>query len=280
MEQLKTYIQQARQSGHTDEQIHQTLMAAGWSEEQIGSAMIVPSSPTPQGFPQPYLPDNAQPSPQTVQQTPNQSFQSSGLPDRNYTTVTPNKRKFKLLIALVAITLLLLGAGGTYALLKETPGETNRDPSSSNSQSNNARSTDISTSDQVIEQLITAMRQQDKVTVDSLLSSDAEAFFKEFAGTESFYDSCQEVGDFCTSLFNVEFIDKATKSENDYVSKSGIKGEETKFSLHMTQDSGNGCSGESTTTLTISTVPQGDTWLIDNIDQGIEGSANLCPVSN
>jgi hypothetical protein len=39
VEQLNTYIQQARQQGQNDAQIHQSLVAAGWAPEQISSAL-------------------------------------------------------------------------------------------------------------------------------------------------------------------------------------------------------------------------------------------------
>jgi hypothetical protein len=50
MEQLNTYIQQARQQGQTDAQIRQALLNSGWSIAQVDG--VIPDTLTPQAMPQ------------------------------------------------------------------------------------------------------------------------------------------------------------------------------------------------------------------------------------
>lgn len=53
MEQIDTYIQQARQQGQTDEQIRQSLLASDWNAEQVNSAIVRTSNSSNQQNPSP-----------------------------------------------------------------------------------------------------------------------------------------------------------------------------------------------------------------------------------
>jgi len=135
--------------------------------------------------------------------------------------------------------------------------------------------------EETIKSFIQAVQSKDKVKTDSYLSPAAKAFFKENAGTESFYDECQQAGEFCTTSFEPSYISKAEISRKDYTASSGTKGKQISYvvkqSLEGAQAGGEGCSSDSTSNLTIAVIPQGSSWLVDKIDQGFDASAVLCP---
>ena len=59
-EQLKNYIKEAKKSGKTNDEIHHSLLGAGWKEMDIAEALNVTelsSSPTPPEAPVPHASD-------------------------------------------------------------------------------------------------------------------------------------------------------------------------------------------------------------------------------
>lgn len=134
-----------------------------------------------------------------------------------------------------------------------------------------------------INNFITDVQNKNKTKADSLESPAFKAYSQKIAGNTSFYDACQRIGSLCTPLFDASFINKATKTYQDYKSSSGTKGKQITYTLKQSLSGsaagGQGCSSESTNTLVIAVVPHGNTWLIDSVTPTINANANLCSVS-
>jgi hypothetical protein len=253
MEQINTFIQQARQQGQTDEQIRQSLLASGWNIEQVNAALISNNPQVSQAFSSPLnQPPFATPA------------QNVGQP--NFSTLAPvqnvsKRKKISLPLVLTVIVLLLLIVGGsTFALLSHT----------TNYQS-------------VIQQFVTAIENKNKTTADTLESPAFKTTAEKYYKTDSFYSVCKQTGDLCTPLFTPQFLNKATKTYKDYTATNGTKGKEVIYSLKQaasgTQAGGKGCSYNTKSTLTIAVVPHGNSWLVDSANPSIisGGTINLCP---
>lgn len=190
-----------------------------------------------------------------------------------------NKPKKTVLAAALVVLLIVIG-GGAYAFFGR-----NQKPASQPNVANSAQSTASSPTgyESTIQKFITAVENKDKATADSLESPAAKATFKQYAGTESFYDSCQQSGVLCTGIFKPSYLSKATQTPKDYKASNGTKGKEivyaVKQSLSGAAAGGQGCSSQGETDLTIAVVPSGRSWLVDNVDMGFSGSANACPAS-
>lgn len=242
MEQINTYIEQSRQNGQTDEQIRQALIASGWNAEQVNSVLGGLPVPIPEQAPvQPTPVASADPA---LSPTPPQS--------------TPAKRRSRLpFVAGSLAVLLIIVAGGVFAL-----------------------SSHKASYQTVIQSFITAMQKKDKAKADALESPAAQAFFKKTAGTTSFYDACQQVGELCTASFNASYLAKATKTYKEYTASNDTKGMQLiytiKQSVSGSKAGGQGCSGDSTSTLTVSVIPKGNSWLVDNLDQTVDAKGELC----
>ena len=271
MEQLNTYIQQARQQGQTDDQIRQALVAGGWNPDQVNGALGGTASPLPP--PPPPVPSLNQPATivqPTVQPTSfSPQVSAQALPGQAPVVVSdqaafaspqpsmPGKLKSKLPLVVVGlIALIVIVAGGVYALSSHKAGY-----------------------QAVIQEFITAIQKKDKKTADSLESPAAKAYFQKSAGSSSFYDSCQQAGPLCTASFGASYLAKATKSYKDYTAANGTKGKEEVFTVSQSQGAGQACTGKSSSTITIAVVPSGGSWLIDNVTEDASASGVTCPAS-
>jgi hypothetical protein len=255
VEQLNTYIQQARKQGQTDEQIRQSLIASGWNAEQVSSVLMgtVASSsvqlPTPVSQPVVYQAATA------VMQNTEVGKNPMITPSQ---VTTSSKRRPKLPLTLVGLIILLLIIGSSvFALF----GHKTSYP-------------------RVIQEFITAVQKKDKTTADSLESPAMKAYGQKNVGTPSFYAACQQAGDFCTPLFTSSFLDKASKTYKSYTASNGTKGEEVVYALKQSLNNGNGCTSSSINTLTIAVVPKGSTWQIDYADPTINASSNACSATS
>jgi hypothetical protein len=131
----------------------------------------------------------------------------------------------------------------------------------------------------VIDKFVTAVQKKDKATADSLESPASKAFFQKNTGTTSFYQACQKLGEDCTTIFKASALAKAPKQYKDYTPSSGPKGKQVVYvidplaGIHAGQP---GCNNPTIIDLTIAVVPKGSSWLIDNVDEGLDASANKC----
>ena len=177
----------------------------------------------------------------------------------NAQQATPKPKKSKLVLLILVIAVLLICAGGAYALF--------------------GRKT--TSYQDVIKQFVTAIQNKDKATVDSLESPAAKVLLQKNTGNASFYDTCQKEGILCTADFSMSVLAKGTQTVKGYTAADGTKGKAVTYtikqSLNGAQAGGQGCSSNGTTTLTFDVVPKGSSWLIDNLDEGNNFSANLCP---
>jgi hypothetical protein len=249
MEQLNTYVQQARQQGQSDEQIRQSLLTSGWNAEQVNAALLgTAATPAPVGQPANYR--------NSASAVPTANVGQPFTVDSQQPVQPKRTSKLPILVVGVIVLLLIVGGGGFALLGQKTSYQT------------------------VIQQFVTAIQKKDKATADSLESPAMKTFGQKNVGTASFYDACQQASQLCTPLFTTAFLDKATKSYKDYTASNGAKGKEIvytlKQSLSGSQAGGQGCSSASTNTLTVAAVPKGNTWQIDNADPSINASANLC----
>lgn len=250
MEQLEAYISQARQQGQTDEQIRQTLLATGWSAEQLSGVLPAPSAPQLVATVQ----HAAQAGPPVAVGQP--ASQPVTTPMQPQTVV--HKRSAKRSVALLCLCLfILVVAGSSYAVF--------------------GRGTSYQT---VIHQFVQAIEDNNKTKADSLESTAFKAEVKKYASTTSFYSACQQEGALCTASFMSSFLSSATKTYTSYTASNGTKGKELvytkKQTLSGTQAGGTGCSSTSTTTLSIAVIPSGHSWLVDNINDGTNASGNMC----
>ena len=272
MEQLNTYIQQARQQGQTDDQIRQALVAGGWNADQVNGALGGAATP-PSPLPPPPAPSLSQPATivqPTVQPTSfSPQVSSQALPGQAPIVVSDQAAfaspqpsmsgklmsKLPLLVAGL-MALIVIVAVGVYALSSHKAGY-----------------------QAVIQEFITAIQKKDKKTADSLESSAAKAYFQKNGGSSSFYDSCQQAGQLCTASFDASYLAKATKSYKDYTAANGTKGKEEVFTVSQSQGAGQACTGKSSSTITIAVVPSGGSWLIDNVTEDASASGVTCPAS-
>jgi hypothetical protein len=123
MEQLNTYIQQARQQGQSDEQILQALVNAGWNSEQVNSALGITQNPaTPSLMPQGTVIHGgfqSATSPYANQASSSQLNEPNHLSGSGQPPASPPgiNKKSKMLLALVGgVIVLVLALGGTYAI--------------------------------------------------------------------------------------------------------------------------------------------------------------------
>jgi hypothetical protein len=263
MDQINIYIEQCRQQGQTDEQIHQSLMASGWSIEQVSAVL-------PSQIPAAPISVSGSPAVGVVQPTPQSSASmmpivsteqvSATMPQQQAKSKTRSK-KLPLIIA-GSLALLLIILGSAFFLIGSKSYQT------------------------VMQQFITAIRDKHQATANSLESPAFKSQIQKYYKTRSFYSVCQQYqyGTFCTSLFTTNFIDTATKTYKDYKASNGTEGKEIiytlKQSLSGARAGGQGCSSTSTTTLTIAAVPKGNSWLIDNVSPSFNNSPNGCSNSS
>jgi hypothetical protein len=226
------------------------LVAAQPEPQPVAPAPVVTLPPQPVATP--VVPAPPLPQPQ-VTPTPAVAAATPAVPKK--------KSKLKLIIAGLVVVAAVTG-GGVYAF-------------------NVIQGASYQT---VIHRFITAMQKQDKKTADSLESSGAKALVQQYAGTTSFYDACKKEGQICTASFSAAYLAKGTSVYKDYTSSKGVKGKELvytiKQSLSGAAAGGLGCNSNSTETLSIAAIPSGNTWLIDDIDEGINANASLCTPSS
>lgn len=125
------------------------------------------------------------------------------------------------------------------------------------------------------------MQNKDKASADSLFTKEFQAVIKASTdnASSSFYDTCVQSGEFCTSYFSEATVSKYDKKYQEYTAKNGTKGKQAVYTASETSSNNQGanCNSKSTTTMTIALIPSGSSWLIDNLDQSGGVDANLCP---
>ncbi len=313
MEQLLTYVQQALQTGQSEIQIRQTLMRVGWSTQQIDTALLElsafrrlnapkpaanspqyaaatqplpnlavnPAQPLPQvgqysavQFTQPEQLQPMLPAPQTTTQTtisPNypqdiQTAPTTVYPDAQApsTISIPKNSSRHVLVALAATFCFIVVFAGlfwVYSALRHKE-----------------------TSQSTVQSFIAAMQSNKQSKADALQTPAMNQNFQKLTGSASFYKSCHNAGQLCQLFFDKKFLAKAKVSYNKYQARDGTTGTQTTYTVKQTtegeQAGGQGCSSNSVSTLTISTVPKGRKWLVDFVDSGVNFDANLCPVQD
>jgi hypothetical protein len=242
MDELQTFIEQAHQQGQTDEHIRQTLIASGWKIEQVDGAFATTQNPA-------LAPAAAvAPLPAAAAQPTARRPELSAMP----------KQKSKLSIAMLCLLLLIVViAGSSYVIF--------------------GQKTSYKT---VAQKFVTAVQDKDKKTANSLESPAMQAEGKKYFRDSSFYDDCQQEGDLCTPFFTNFYLSKATKTYEGYTASNGVKGEQVVYKLKQTLSGGSaGCTSSSTNTLTISLIPKGSSWLIDDVSPTINANGQLCPAT-
>lgn len=211
----------------------------------------------PQPVTQPGVTSGSMPSSNNnpVGQNPFQASPISG----SAPSPTPKHKSKKPLFAIGLLVVLVIIIGGvTYAMLGQK-----------------------TSYQSVVQKFITAVQNKDKTTADSLESPAMKSVGQKTVGSSSFYAVCQQAGQLCMPLFSNSFLDKSTKSYKSYTAKNGAKGREVVYSLKQSaspsQAGGQSCgNGSSVSSLTIDVVPNGSSWLVDNVNPALNASANLC----
>lgn len=262
MEPLQAYISQARQQGQTDEQIRQALLSAGWQSAQVNAAL-----PSLSGQSSPYNPQAYPGSDQPLVATVTSSVPDMGQPYASAINAAAQpvielnqrehqqKRASSLRIAMACLAVLIIVIAASSFLLFRT---------------NNSYQA-------IIQDFVSDMQHKDKAKADALESPAFKAEVQKYAGTTSFYAACQQEGELCTASFDASYLAKATKAYQKYTSSSGVKGEQLVYTVKQSLGSGS-CSSKSTSTLSIAVIPSAKTWLVDNINDGVNATAQLCPV--
>ncbi len=252
MDQLKNYINEARNHDHSDAQIRQDLVGAGWDIAQVDQALNPVNLDS-----QPYSAPNVLP-PQA------QAVSNLFLEDKIPASIalgssgSGSKLSINLIIASLSMLLLLIIIiGSSLALLGHK-----------------------TSYQSVINEFITALQKKDKKTADSLESPAMRGLGQKYVGDPSFYDTCHQSELLCSNFFEASFLKKATITRKAYKASNGIQGHEVIYTVKQTlsgsQAGGKGCSSSSTTTLAFDVVPSGSTWLLDNVSPGIDATVNLC----
>jgi hypothetical protein len=277
MEQINNYVIEARTAGQSDEQIRQSLVTAGWPEQQIDAAIPASSVNTvqslagPQAQPMlnPAAIDSTMPQPQPLPTNPqpastnplfNQKPVANPQPISSYQsphTQPQEKTKFnkRLLMIGLGILLIVIIASSAIALFgKKSSYQT------------------------AANEFISAIQNKDKAKADSLESPAAQSYFKKYGQNASFYTICERSGDFCTPLFTASNISDSTKTVNSYTAKNGIKGEAITYTRKQTTGTGS-CKTSGESTLTIDLTPARGSWLIDNVNPNVSFDAKLCPTN-
>ena len=134
-----------------------------------------------------------------------------------------------------------------------------------------------------IQQFITAMHDNKKAATDAMVSPAFKAELKKDAGTSSVYDSCHQNSALCLNFFSPSFLNKAILTHKTFQSK-GVQVEEETYTLKQKltgeQAGGQGCTSSSTTTLSISAIPNGKSWLISDVEPSLNASADICAGDN
>jgi hypothetical protein len=241
MDQLSSYIRQARELGQTDDRIGDDLVTAGWSPDQVNSYL---SRPVTVLTDSPSLISQNNPSPYQLPpvQMPTQSSSKASNPPR------------RLIIALSALILLVILGIAISKLFESKSGY-----------------------QQVASQLVNAVQAKDKSKADSLESTAAKTYFEKTAGDSSFFDSCNKAGEFCTGFFNKTNLAKSTKSVGDYTSASGQPGKKVIYvETEKSNTSTDSKCNNSNYSLEIDLVPNSQSWQVNNVLLKFNSSDNLC----
>lgn len=177
----------------------------------------------------------------------------------------PPKPKAKIpRLLFPAILVVVLLAGGAYALTTKTK-------NSSSGGSSSVASNNLSDEESAIDKFISAVRSGDKASADDLQTAALTDLLSEENSSQSFYDQCQEVGEFCTGIFAEEFLAKAQKTVRDYRATNDLVGKEAVYVIQQEDlDSTGNCSSKSVTTLNIAAVKQDQAVLIDKAEPNIQ----------
>jgi hypothetical protein len=250
MNDINTYIVQARHAGVDDNEIRDNLVLTGWRIEDIDKAFQETTSSD--------LFVSQNPSNQSYASQPNDNSVSHQLPavQTNYERSKSRFNPFSSLrniigprtFGLLALILVIVAVVIFMFVVVDKPGYS-----------------------KTAQKFISAIQDKNKTDADTLENSQALSYFKQTTGDSSFYDSCVQSGSFCTNFF--KSIGNATKTVHSYTSSSGIKGKEITYTENVTAGGfSQKCINDSTTVLNLSLVPSGNTWLIDYANISINDS--------
>lgn len=253
-----------------------------------GTNPLVPDEPVNQpGFSLPHQPGAvftpSTPSP-SASETSSQGLPDTSVPipvpveDHNQVASAVQSASPRKKWVVITLVLIIISVAGTVAALKL--GRSNKTTNSSNptgtstpsasSQNTQTKTTSSATAtgyEDIVNQFITAIQNKDKKTADSLESLAFQASTKKDSDTTSFYDACQQAGEFCTASFSSQYLAKATKVTQDYTAANGTKGKKIIYTINQSSGNGQGVSSNSTTEITLAAIPSGSSWLIDFFDE-------------
>jgi len=259
MNEINSYIIQARHAGINDNDIRQNLIMSGWKIEDIDLSF---HETTSESYFVSQNPNVSQFNEGVVTYPEQSNFQLPPVQDNNVRTksrigfLSRIKRPFssKLFISLILAVIIVAAAIITFTSFGPKSGY-----------------------DKTVQSFISAIQDNNKSLADSLESSQGKTYFKNGTGDSSFYDTCKQSGSFCTSFFKSSNISKAKKTVHSYKSSSGVKGKVITYteqgSLNTTSEK---CSNNSSTELNLALVPSGSSWLIDYINISINAGSNNC----
>lgn len=185
-----------------------------------------------------------------------------------------NQRGFGIVEAMI-ILLVISGIiiAGVYTY--QSKHKSNNTPISSAVKAQSRESSvNTPTRDQAVtlsKNFIIGMQNDDKSKVDNLMSPSFKSTIKTESGTESFYDSCVQIGagvDSCLASFKAFDLSKVTADVIDSSAEVGSKGKTVTLSANSTL-------GDKLVNIgyDFHLSPNGNGWQIDNIQES-RGSPN------
>jgi hypothetical protein len=254
MNDIISYIIQARHAGINDNDIRQNLIMSGWKIEDIDESF---HQTTNASYYVSQDPNTIQPSEGVINYPEQSNFQLPPVQSNNADSKSgigsfkrPNKKVF---FALILVVIIVVAASLVFA----------HGPKSSYNKT--------------AQSFISAIQDKNKTLADSLESTEGQAYFKTGTDDPSFYDTCQQSGAFCTNFFKASNISKAKKTVHSYKSNAGVEGKEVTYTEQGSLNSSSlKCSDNSSTELNLALVPNASSWQIDYVNVSINAGSDNC----